>query len=123
MSRQGNGPKPQTAPADGQVRLMTNVAHLYDEQGTRQADIATALRISQARVSRLLKKTSEVGIVLTPAAVTARLLVPRVWTSVPRGGTSATDRPRPGAQPVGTTCSDGGLDTGSRRPRSLSRCS
>ncbi|MET1006814.1 MAG: sugar-binding domain-containing protein [Propionibacteriaceae bacterium] len=44
---------------------MTKVAHMYHEQGIRQADIATALHISQARVSRLLKKAVDTGIVRT----------------------------------------------------------
>nr|WP_239579311.1 sugar-binding domain-containing protein [Microlunatus panaciterrae] len=38
---------------------------MYHEQGIRQAEIAAALHISQARVSRLLKKAGEVGIVRT----------------------------------------------------------
>jgi predicted XRE-type DNA-binding protein len=41
-------------PLDGQVRLMTKVARMYHERGIRQADIAEALNISQAKVSRLL---------------------------------------------------------------------
>lgn len=55
--------------SDGQVRLMTKVAHLYHEKGLRQADIATSLHISQARVSRLLKRAGEVGIVRTIVVV------------------------------------------------------
>ncbi|HEY5821424.1 MAG TPA: MarR family transcriptional regulator, partial [Propionibacteriaceae bacterium] len=54
---------------DGQVRLMTKVAHLYHERGIRQADIAETLHISQARVSRLLKRAAEVGIVRTVVVV------------------------------------------------------
>src|SRR3712207_6081945 len=53
---------------DGQVRLMTKVAHMYHEQGIRQADIATNLHISQAKVSRLLKRAAETGIVRTIVA-------------------------------------------------------
>ena len=41
--------------SDGQVRLMTKIAHLYHEQGLRQSEIASILHISQAKVSRLLK--------------------------------------------------------------------
>src|SRR5215207_7058014 len=55
---------------DGQVRLMTKVAHMYHEQGIRQADIAARLHISQAKVSRLLKRAAESGIVRTIVAVT-----------------------------------------------------
>src|ERR687889_590864 len=54
---------------DGQVRLMTKVAQMYHEQGIRQTDIATTLHISQAKVSRLLKRAVETGIVRTIVAV------------------------------------------------------
>jgi len=57
-------PRPSSA-ADGQLRLLTKVAHMYHEQGIRQSDIAYALHISQARVSRLLKKAADVGVVRT----------------------------------------------------------
>lgn len=50
-------------PPDGQTRLLAKVARLYHEQGVRQADIATSLHISQAKVSRLLKRAEAVGIV------------------------------------------------------------
>jgi DNA-binding transcriptional regulator LsrR (DeoR family) len=50
---------------DGQMRLMTKVARMYHERGARQADIATSLSISQAKVSRLLKRAESVGIVRT----------------------------------------------------------
>ncbi|WP_375681612.1 helix-turn-helix domain-containing protein, partial [Bartonella sp. AP60NXGY] len=58
-----------SAPVDGQVRLRTKVARMYHERGIRQADIATALNISQAKVSRLLKRAAEVGIVRTTVMV------------------------------------------------------
>lgn len=54
---------------DPQVRLMTKVAHMYHEQGIRQTEIAEALHISQAKVSRLLKRAGEVGIVKTIVVV------------------------------------------------------
>jgi DNA-binding transcriptional regulator LsrR (DeoR family) len=54
---------------DPQVRLMTKVAHMYHEQGIRQTEIANALHISQAKVSRLLKRAGEVGIVKTIVVV------------------------------------------------------
>jgi DNA-binding transcriptional regulator LsrR (DeoR family) len=56
-------------PVDGQVRLLTKVARMYHERGIRQADIATALNISQAKVSRLLKRAESVGIVRTIVTV------------------------------------------------------
>lgn len=55
--------------SDGQVRLMTKIAHLYHEQQLRQSEIAAILHISQAKVSRLLKRAGEVGIVRTVVVV------------------------------------------------------
>ena len=57
------------APTDGQLRLITKVARMYHERGVRQVDIADTLHISQARVSRLLKRAAELGIVRTVVAV------------------------------------------------------
>ena len=54
---------------DGQIRLITKVARMYHERGIRQIDIAAALHLSQARVSRLLKRAAELGIVRTVVAV------------------------------------------------------
>jgi DNA-binding transcriptional regulator LsrR (DeoR family) len=54
-----------------QVRLLTRVARMYHERGIRQPQIAEQLHISQPRVSRLLKRAAEVGIVRT-AVVTPR---------------------------------------------------
>lgn len=59
-----------TAPVDGQLRLLTKVARMYHERGIRQADIADALHISQAKVSRLLKRAAALGIVRTTVMVT-----------------------------------------------------
>lgn len=56
-------------PLDGQVRLLTKVARMYHERGVRQAEIATALNISQAKVSRLLKRAATLGIVRTTVTV------------------------------------------------------
>src|SRR4051794_4567125 len=56
---------------DGQLRLITKVARMYHERGVRQVDIADTLHISQARVSRLLKRAAELGIVRTVVAVAA----------------------------------------------------
>ncbi len=47
------------------TRLMTKVARMYHEQGVRQPEIAERLNISQPRVSRLLKKAVETGVVRT----------------------------------------------------------
>lgn len=56
-------------PLDGQLRLMTRVARMYHEKGQRQAEIAEALHLSQAKVSRLLKRALDVGIVRTTVTV------------------------------------------------------
>jgi len=48
---------------------MTKVARMYHERGVRQAEIATALNISQAKVSRLLKRAAAVGIIRTTVTV------------------------------------------------------
>jgi DNA-binding transcriptional regulator LsrR (DeoR family) len=50
------------APTDGQLRLITKVARMYHERGVRQTEIAETLHISQARVSRLLKRAADLGI-------------------------------------------------------------
>jgi DNA-binding transcriptional regulator LsrR (DeoR family) len=55
--------------SDGQIRLLTKVARMYHERGIRQADIAESLHLSQARVSRLLKRAAETGIVRTVVVV------------------------------------------------------
>ena len=60
-----------------QVRLLTRVARLYHERGMRQPQIAQMLEMSQTRVSRLLRRAVEVGIirtsVVTPPGVHAEL--------------------------------------------------
>ena len=56
-------------PTDGEIRLITKVARMYHERGIRQVDIADTLHLSQARVSRLLKRATELGIVRTVVAV------------------------------------------------------
>ncbi|MDN4483311.1 sugar-binding transcriptional regulator [Demequina lignilytica] len=50
---------------DDQTRLMVRIARMYHEQGLRQSEIASELHVSQPRVSRLLKRAVEVGIVRT----------------------------------------------------------
>jgi DNA-binding transcriptional regulator LsrR (DeoR family) len=63
------GPSPRLdLPAElpaGQIRLLTKVARMYHERGLRQPEIASQLHISQPRVSRLLKKAVDLGIVRT----------------------------------------------------------
>lgn len=54
---------------DEQVRLVAKIARMYHERGMRQADIASELHISQPRVSRLLKRAVELGIVRTTVSV------------------------------------------------------
>lgn len=61
------------AAVDGQTRLLIKVSRMYHERGIRQADIAEALHISQAKVSRLLKRAAEVGVVRTTVMVTPGL--------------------------------------------------
>ena len=62
-----------------QGRLLVRVARMYYEQGIRQPQIATQLHISQAKVSRLLKRAEEVGIV-------------RVTIHEPQGGHSDVEQ-------------------------------
>jgi len=54
--------RPPLAASD-EVRLMARVARLYHDDGMRQTEIATRLGLSQARVSRLLKRAVATGIV------------------------------------------------------------
>jgi DNA-binding transcriptional regulator LsrR (DeoR family) len=61
-------PSNTRVPTDGQLRLITKVARMYHERGVRQTEIADTLHISQARVSRLLKRATELGIVRTVVA-------------------------------------------------------
>jgi DNA-binding transcriptional regulator LsrR (DeoR family) len=46
-----------------ELRLMTRVARLYYDAGMKQPDIAARLRLSQPKVSRLLKAAQDEGIV------------------------------------------------------------
>ncbi len=50
---------------DDLIRLMAKIARMYHERGMRQSEIADELHVSQPRVSRLLKRATEVGIVRT----------------------------------------------------------
>lgn len=49
--------------SDEQLGLLVKVARMYHERKMRQQDIADALAISQAKVSRLLKEAADRGIV------------------------------------------------------------
>lgn len=65
-------PTPQSAidaHTEDQLRLMARVARMYHERGMRQGQIAAELHISQPRVSRLLKRAAEIGIVRTTVAL------------------------------------------------------
>lgn len=57
------------AHSDDQQRLLVKVARMYHERGLRQQEIATTLSISQPRVSRLLKRAVETGVVRTIVTV------------------------------------------------------
>ena len=52
-----------------ELRLITKVARLYYERGVRQAEIAKQLDLSQATVSRLLKRAEEEQIVRISVSV------------------------------------------------------
>ena len=56
-------------PTEAEIRLITKVARMYHERGIRQVDIADTLHLSQARVSRMLKRATELGIVRTVVTV------------------------------------------------------
>ena len=60
-----------------QLRLIAKVARMYHEGGVRQPQIATELSLSQARVSRLLRQASEIGVVRTVVT-----LPPGVYTDL-----------------------------------------
>lgn len=48
-----------------ELRLITRVAQMYHTERIRQAEIAARLRLSQASVSRMLKRAADEGIVRT----------------------------------------------------------
>lgn len=48
-----------------ELRLIARVAQMYHVEGRRQAEIAETLRMSQATVSRMLKRAEQEGIVRT----------------------------------------------------------
>ena len=72
-----------------QLRLVSQVARLYHVRNLRQREIADLLRMSQARVSRLLAMAQEEGIVRTA------VIVPEGLHPDPRGPSSwPTTSPR-----------------------------
>lgn len=52
-----------------QLRLITKVAKLYHELNLKQTEVAEMLRISQTKVSRLLRRAEELGLVRTVVTV------------------------------------------------------
>ncbi len=48
-----------------ELRILTRVARMYHEEGLPQREIAARLSLSQSRVSRLLKRATEIGVVRT----------------------------------------------------------
>jgi len=56
------GWRPDMARID-ELRLMARVARMYHESGIKQPEIATRLRLSQPKVSRLLRQAQDAGIV------------------------------------------------------------
>lgn len=67
----GRGSSSDFLHSEDQLRLMVRVARMYYEQDVRQSDISKTLHISQPRVSRLLKRASEIGIVRTTVSLPA----------------------------------------------------
>ena len=51
-----------------ELRLIARVAQMYHVEGKRQSDIAEVLRMSQATVSRMLKRAEQERIVRIIAA-------------------------------------------------------
>ncbi|GMM97788.1 MULTISPECIES: sugar-binding transcriptional regulator [Actinomycetes] len=54
---------------DVHLRQLTKVAVMYHERGIRQAQIAETLGISQAKVSRSLKRAEDLGIIRTIVSI------------------------------------------------------
>lgn len=69
-----------SAPNLEQLRLLTRVARLYHEHGVRQREIADRLRLSQPRVSRLLRQAEDAGIIRTTVIV-----APGIYTDLEDG--------------------------------------
>lgn len=66
----GRGRREASASTE-QLRLMAKIARMHHDHGMRQVEIAEELHISQPRVSRLLKRAAEIGIVRTIVSLPA----------------------------------------------------
>lgn len=64
----------EAVPQD-QLRLVVKVARLYHSHGVRQAEIGHRLRMSQSKVSRLLRQAEDLGVVRTVVVAPAELNV------------------------------------------------
>ena len=73
MSTRSSGARtgPASIASGEQLRLMAKIARMYHERGVRQAEIAEELHISQSKVSRMLARAVDVGIVRTTVLVPA----------------------------------------------------
>lgn len=58
-----------------QLRLITKIAVLYHEEGLSQTEVARRLNLSQARVSRYLRQSEDLGIVRTTVVQPAGISV------------------------------------------------
>ena len=64
-----------------ELRMMVRVAQLYHEDNLKQAEISKRLHVSQATVSRLLRRAEEEGVVRV-AIVAPRGTYPQIETSL-----------------------------------------
>ena len=65
----------------GELRMLTRVARMYHEERLPQREIAARLSLSQSRVSRMLRRASETGIVRTVVDRSRRRSTPTSRTS------------------------------------------
>ena len=78
MTLEGRGPPMSRT---DELRMMVRVAQLYHEDKLKQADISRQLHVSQATVSRLLKRAEEERVVRV-AIVAPRGTYPQIETSL-----------------------------------------
>ncbi|MDO5496114.1 MAG: sugar-binding domain-containing protein, partial [bacterium] len=57
--------RPLSSAGTKDLRLIARIARMYHEQGLRQTEIARRLHLSQTKVSRMLQKAVEMGVVRT----------------------------------------------------------
>ena len=74
-----------------ELRMMLRVAQLYHEDKLKQADISQRLHVSQATVSRLLKRAEEEGVVRVTIAA-PRGTYPQFETALRASATALTRR-------------------------------